>query len=251
MGSFPKLKRRFCCPSSILLATFLSALIVYMFLFARPEYLERLPDVLSLPSHEKEVGESSGPTQNEGSDAQVDEPAQKVAQEIAQEAPKIPETPKMPEVPETPKMPETPETPEMPETTTTTPTIPVAEDPASQKNRGWKYDPTRDASNYFLSSEQCHIAFPGLFGEVERGVAAQQQIGKVTEEQLDISDRDGGALRGMILDQQVRFVVALSTLLCLFLTVPHSSTSCKRRSWQTSTTPREPSPSYTPFTEPS
>lgn len=177
MGSFPKLKRRFFCPSSVLLATVLSVLIVYMFLSAQPAYLERLPDVLSPPSHEKEAGEVGGGfRQKEESDAKVDEPAQKVAQET-------------------------------PETITTPP---VTTEPVSQKNQGWKFDPARDASNYALSSEQCNSAFPGLFGEVERGVAAQQQIGNITEEQLDISGRDNGALHGMILDQQVCFAVPLS-----------------------------------------
>lgn len=75
--------------------------------------------------------------------------------------------------------------------------------PVSKKNKGWKFDTTRDANSYSLDSEQCNIAFPGLFAEIERGVAAQKALGNVTPRQLNISERGRGALRGMIVDQQV------------------------------------------------
>lgn len=78
----------------------------------------------------------------------------------------------------------------------------------SAKNRAWKFNPVRDANSYSLDSEQCNMAFPGLFAEIERGVDAQRARGNITPKQLNISERGRGALRGMIVDQQVRAAFA-------------------------------------------
>ncbi|KAK9440041.1 DUF821 domain-containing protein [Metarhizium brunneum] len=73
----------------------------------------------------------------------------------------------------------------------------------SPKNKAWKFNPVRDANSYSLDSEQCNMAFPGLFAEIERGVDAQKARGNITPKQLNISERGRGALRGMIVDQQL------------------------------------------------
>ncbi|TWU70633.1 hypothetical protein ED733_001181 [Metarhizium rileyi] len=78
-----------------------------------------------------------------------------------------------------------------------------AESHVSSKNKGWKFNSDRDANTYSLDSEQCNIAFPGLFAEIERGVATQKALGNITPKQLNISGRGRGALRGMIVDQQL------------------------------------------------
>ena len=167
MGAFPKIKRRCFCPSSVAIATVLSFLILWTFLFARPTYLERLPDVLLPQDSASEDGKKEG-------EAIVDDSGKVV------------------------------------QATTTTSVIPTRPSrPVSQKNKGWKFDSARDARAYNLDAEQCQIAFPGLFAEIDRGVEARNGRGNITAEEMDISDRDNGALHGMILDQQVRVAVTL------------------------------------------
>lgn len=81
----------------------------------------------------------------------------------------------------------------------------------SRKNKGWSFNSARDANSYSLDSEQCNIAFPGLFAEIERGVTAQKALGSnIKPEQLNLTERGKGALRGKIYNNQVRNVPSLS-----------------------------------------
>ena len=139
MGTFPILKRRLCGPSIVVVAAFLSIVLIAT-LISRPAYVERLPEVLpALEDQIHSIGDKAK-TKNPG---------------------------------------------------------------ASQKNKAWRFDSARDANSYSLDAEQCNIAFPGLFKEIERSVAMQKTLGKITSKQLNISERDRGALRGMIIDQRV------------------------------------------------
>jgi hypothetical protein len=73
---------------------------------------------------------------------------------------------------------------------------------------GWSFDVARDSKKFDLNDEQCDVAFPGLFLEIERAVAYRKTIGQVKLEEIDISSEEdvatGGVVRAMIIDQQVR-----------------------------------------------
>ncbi|ATZ52635.1 hypothetical protein BCIN_08g02930 [Botrytis cinerea B05.10] len=67
----------------------------------------------------------------------------------------------------------------------------------------WNY--TRDYRNLFLTQEQCDVAFPGLFEEVERPVKLRKNK-KVTKKELDDTPALNGFIRAMIFDQQLYII---------------------------------------------
>ncbi|KAF7899719.1 hypothetical protein EAF00_004055 [Botryotinia globosa] len=67
----------------------------------------------------------------------------------------------------------------------------------------WNY--TRDYRNLFLTQEQCDVAFPGLFEEVERPVKLRKNK-KVMRKELDDTPALNGFIRAMIFDQQLYII---------------------------------------------
>lgn len=66
----------------------------------------------------------------------------------------------------------------------------------------WIFDAERDERNYGLSDEQCLLAFPDYYREIDRAVASRGMLGPVTLDDVDISWRDE-MVRAMIYDRQV------------------------------------------------
>lgn len=73
---------------------------------------------------------------------------------------------------------------------------------------GWMFNIARDARAYALTNSQCISAFPGLYAEIDRAVSYHKNIGLVTEEDLDITWTKSGAVKALIFDQQVRYLLA-------------------------------------------
>lgn len=64
----------------------------------------------------------------------------------------------------------------------------------------WDYH--RDRDNLLLSQEQCDLAFPGLFADIERARASREGR-PITLQELDSITPKNGYVRAMIYDQQV------------------------------------------------
>ena len=69
----------------------------------------------------------------------------------------------------------------------------------------WAFNPVQDSRRFGLSTSQCTGAFPGLFKEIERAILYRQTVGIITKDDIDISWKTNGAVRGAIVDQQVMF----------------------------------------------
>ncbi|KAK0112703.1 hypothetical protein ONS95_014440 [Cadophora gregata] len=67
----------------------------------------------------------------------------------------------------------------------------------------WSFDKSRDTRDYSLTADQCNIAFPGLYAEIERAVAYRKKIGRLSPEDVDISWSKEGLVRALISDQQL------------------------------------------------
>lgn len=66
----------------------------------------------------------------------------------------------------------------------------------------WEFVASRDANNYGLSREQCGAAFPKLFAEIDKSVAARK--GKnISFEDVDSRQMGSGEVRAMVYDGQV------------------------------------------------
>ncbi|KAK4502783.1 hypothetical protein PRZ48_006209 [Zasmidium cellare] len=75
------------------------------------------------------------------------------------------------------------------------------------KHNGWHFDYKRDGRNYGLSEEQCDIAFPGLYKEIDRAVAHRlDKWGKITPDEVEVEWRGDGIVRAMIHDNQLYIV---------------------------------------------
>ncbi|TKA25049.1 hypothetical protein B0A50_06113 [Salinomyces thailandicus] len=70
------------------------------------------------------------------------------------------------------------------------------------------FDHNRDGRNYGLTEEQCTVAFPELYKEVDRAVEHRQKVGKVTQEELDVGWRGDGIVRARIHDNQLYVIDA-------------------------------------------
>jgi hypothetical protein len=223
MGSLPKIKRRCLGPSAVSAAAILSAVILYLVLFSRPAYLERLPDVL-LPNYESESEHSSNYEHTTEKEAEVDD-----SDEVVQTTSSASSSIKTTTAASTTTSVSTTVT-----STSATKANPAAPTKTSSKSNGWfslgwKFDSSRDSTAYALSSEQCQSSFPGLFTEIERGVDSRKEIGNITAEDLDITPRGNGAVHALILDQQV-CTIRLPLITIAYLTTPDSSISSKRPS---------------------
>lgn len=87
----------------------------------------------------------------------------------------------------------------------------AAEDAKGVSEQGWKFDWQRDGGKYGLSENQCDIAFPGLWKDIE--LALEHRSGaNVTIQELDDSMEGEGAIRCMIWDGQVWTHTALQRM---------------------------------------
>lgn len=69
--------------------------------------------------------------------------------------------------------------------------------------QSWEFNHSRDAGGFGLTSEQCNLAFPGLFTEINRAVEYRENIGAVTPKDLDTTWKKEDIFRASIVDQQV------------------------------------------------
>jgi hypothetical protein len=71
---------------------------------------------------------------------------------------------------------------------------------------GWTFDPVLDERNFGLSEEQCSVAFPGFYAEVDRAIKYRKDKGlhNITSELVDIAWRPDEIMRAMIYNKQVR-----------------------------------------------
>lgn len=73
----------------------------------------------------------------------------------------------------------------------------------------WRYDYARDGKNYGLSEEQCNLAFPELYEEVDRAVAYRRAVGQnVSLQDMEVGWRGDGIVRAMIRDNQLYVIDA-------------------------------------------
>ena len=66
----------------------------------------------------------------------------------------------------------------------------------------WHFDTERDANNYGLTSDQCDIAFPGLFKEIDTMVQRRRSK-PITEAELTRETWPWGTIRVLVWEQQV------------------------------------------------
>lgn len=64
-------------------------------------------------------------------------------------------------------------------------------------NGSWEFVVERDALNHGLSDEQCQLAFPKLFGEIEKSVLLRQDA-RITYKDLDSREVEDGMVRAII-----------------------------------------------------
>ncbi|KAK5127989.1 hypothetical protein LTR85_005106 [Meristemomyces frigidus] len=70
----------------------------------------------------------------------------------------------------------------------------------------WEFDYRRSGRNYGLSEDQCSVAFPELYKEVDRAVAYRRRVGNVTLEDLEVGWRGDGIVRAMIHNNQLYII---------------------------------------------
>jgi len=88
------------------------------------------------------------------------------------------------------------------------PPIPHSQSHLGPPKQAWKYEYRRDRRDYGLSEEQCSVAFPELYEEVDRAVAYRQKRGNIALEELDVGWRGDGIVRALIHDNQLYIVDA-------------------------------------------
>lgn len=96
-------------------------------------------------------------------------------------------------------------------------------------NGSWEFVAQRDALNHGLSGEQCQLAFPKLFVEVDKSVSLKRDA-RITYKDLDSREVEDGMVRAIIDQGQVRSgwlarleltQLRLSALISLSLTALH------------------------------
>lgn len=71
------------------------------------------------------------------------------------------------------------------------------------KTTGWQFNTTRDERNYGMTDEQCDIAFPGLWQDIERVTSQSRRKGNITFHDLEKSAEGSEVVRVLIYDRQV------------------------------------------------
>jgi hypothetical protein len=83
---------------------------------------------------------------------------------------------------------------------------------SSTSRSGWQFVSARDADNYGLNEEQCNVAFPKLFVELEKSVQQRKENRSMIIAQ-DVRSRriEDGMVRGLIYDGEVgRFLLPIT-----------------------------------------
>lgn len=79
--------------------------------------------------------------------------------------------------------------------------------PALEKLDPWQFNATRDANNYALSSEQCDVAFPDFYKEVDRAVSLRrEQLGHIKVNDTALDWREEGVFRALIHNNKLRIL---------------------------------------------
>lgn len=73
------------------------------------------------------------------------------------------------------------------------------------KVESWSYEWERDGNNHGLTTEQCDIAFPELYNEIDRA-ANYWKDKKITAQSIELARGNDGGVRVLIHDQQLRIV---------------------------------------------
>lgn len=68
---------------------------------------------------------------------------------------------------------------------------------SAPSNDAWEFIVGRDGQNHGLSEEQCRIAFPKLYAEIDKSVLLKQEK-HITYKELDSRDVEEGMVRGII-----------------------------------------------------
>ena len=68
---------------------------------------------------------------------------------------------------------------------------------ADVQNKSWEFVVKRDGNNHGLSEEQCHIAFPKLFSEIDKSAALKMQA-PISFKDLNARNVEDGMVRGII-----------------------------------------------------
>ena len=74
--------------------------------------------------------------------------------------------------------------------------------PSWHVDSSWNFDPERDAHNYGLTSDQCDIAFPGLFDAIDH-VVERRRSKPITKAELTRESWPAGTIRVLVWEQQV------------------------------------------------
>lgn len=69
-------------------------------------------------------------------------------------------------------------------------------------NTTWEFDVQQDGHSHGLSEAQCRIAFPKLFGEIDKS-AEMRQNKHITFQDLDSRNVEEGMVRGIIANGEV------------------------------------------------
>jgi len=69
--------------------------------------------------------------------------------------------------------------------------------PLSNSSAGWEFIVERDGNNHGLSEDQCRIAFPKLFVEIDKSSELRSDK-RVSYKELDSRTVDDGMVRGII-----------------------------------------------------
>lgn len=70
-------------------------------------------------------------------------------------------------------------------------------------DKPWIFDPARDANNHGLSEEQCRIAFPKLFVDIDQS-ANERWNRTITYKEVDTIDIGDGIVRAVVYNGEVR-----------------------------------------------
>lgn len=94
----------------------------------------------------------------------------------------------------------------------------VQEISTTPPNGSWEFVAERDALNHGLSDEQCRLAFPKLFVEVDKTASLKQDM-RITYKDLDSREVENGMVRAIVDQGQV----SPSRLACFPLTMRNIS----------------------------
>ena len=95
------------------------------------------------------------------------------------------------------------------------PTRPPPSSPRPLKKPGvdtWLFETERDARNIGLSSDQCDVAFPDLYYEIDRAVSVwQKREHTISQDDIKISWRNDAAFQVLIQNNQLRILKTKNT----------------------------------------